>query len=126
MQPREEIEIESGDGHDGIIEILLPRNQNLGRPVVDYDKVFIVRGGDGLEEAWRRGKEREVLDVRIVSRVVSGKMMDVVRALPPPDGEATAKICDEHSNESIRDKILGDSQVAGVMSREHDLMLREN
>lgn len=52
-------------------------------------------------------------------------MVDVVAALPPSDGQATAEVGDEHADEGVVYEDARDGSVAGVMCREHDLVLEE-
>jgi hypothetical protein len=59
-------------------------------------------------------------------RLVGDEVVDVVAALPPSDGQATAKVGDEDTNEGIDDEVVGDGTMASVVSCEHDLMLHGN
>lgn len=65
----------------------------------------------------RRCQERETYGL------VSDKMMDVVAALPPANGQAAAKVGNEHANQGIDDKYMGNGSMASIVGREHDLML---
>lgn len=38
--------------------------------------------------------------------LVGEEMMDIVAALPPPNGQATAKVGDEHADERVDGKYL--------------------
>lgn len=51
-------------------------------------------------------------------------MMHVVTALPPSNREATAKVGDEHTDQGISDKVMGDASMARVVCCEHYLMLQ--
>jgi hypothetical protein len=49
--------------------------------------------------------------------------MHIVRALPPAYGEATAKVCDERSDQGVGHEITCDTAMTGIVSDEHDLLL---
>lgn len=55
--------------------------------------------------------------------MVCDEMMDVVAALPPPEGKATAEVGDEQTDERVHGKDVRDGEVAGIMCGEHELML---
>ena len=57
------------------------------------------------------------------NRLVGDEMMDVVAALPPPNGQAAAKVGNEHADECVYSEDLRDGSMASIVSREHDLML---
>lgn len=40
--------------------------------------------------------------------LIGYEMMDIVTALPPPDGQTTAKVGDEHADERVDGKCLSD------------------
>ena len=54
---------------------------------------------------------------------VCDEMVHVVRAFPPPDGEAAAKVGDEGADQSVGDEIAGYASVASIVGGEHDLLL---
>lgn len=56
-------------------------------------------------------------------RHVRDEMVDVVAALPPANGQAAAEVGDEHADERVDNKDLGNGSMAGIVGREHDLML---
>jgi len=55
--------------------------------------------------------------------MVCNKVMNIMTALPPPNGETTAEVGDEYANECIHDKIVCDGKMSSIVSGEHDLML---
>ena len=59
----------------------------------------------------------------ITYRLVGDEVVDVVAALPPSDGQATAKVGDEHAEQRVHDEVLGDGTMAGIVRGEHDLVL---
>lgn len=59
----------------------------------------------------------------VTNRLVGDEMMDVVAALPPPNGQAAAKVGNEHADECVYSEDLRDGSMASIVSREHDLML---
>ena len=65
MQPREEIEVEPGNGHDGVVGESLVPHQEVGRGVPDEGEV-VVRRVDGPEEGGAGGKEGHILDIRVM------------------------------------------------------------
>lgn len=65
MQPREEVQVEAGDAHDGIISETLVGNEKVGGGIPDKSKVVVSRT-KGLEERGASSKERNVLDIGIV------------------------------------------------------------
>lgn len=56
-------------------------------------------------------------------RLVGDEVVDVVAALPPPDGQAAAEVGDEHGDEGVDGEISRDGKVSSIVSRKHDLML---
>jgi hypothetical protein len=58
-------------------------------------------------------------------RVVGDEMVDVVAALPPADGQAAAKVGDEHGDQAVDLELAGDGTVRGVVGGEHDLVPEE-
>jgi hypothetical protein len=56
-----------------------------------------------------------VLDIRIVFGMIRYEMMDVVIILPPAQAEAADPVCDEGTENTIRDVVARDSGVTGVM-----------
>ena len=50
-------------------------------------------------------------------------MVHVVAALPPSNGQATAKVGNEDADEGVYLKNVSDGSVTGIVRREHDLML---
>ncbi len=49
VQPREEIEVEAGDAHDGVVGVMLVLNRIVGGFVPDEGEI-VVAGVDGFEE----------------------------------------------------------------------------
>ena len=65
VDPREEVQVEAGDAHDGVVGVLLVGNEDFGGAVPDKSKV-VVGGAKGLEKGRAGGEERNVLDIRVV------------------------------------------------------------
>lgn len=123
MHPAEEVQVESCQSHDWVVEILLVGNQEIACGI-PY-KLKVVEGGkDRLHVGRRCREERDVLDIRVVLRHVGNEMVHVVAGFPPADAEAAAKVCDESTNESIGNKVSCDSAVTSIMGCEHDLLLQ--
>lgn len=123
MQPAEEVQVESCQSHDRVVEVLLVGNQEIACGI-PY-KLEVVEGGqDGLHVGRRCGEQRDVLDIRVVLRHVGNEMVYVVAGFPPADTEAAAKVCDESTDERIGNEVSCDSAVTGVMCCEHDLLLQ--
>ena len=55
--------------------------------------------------------------------VIGDEMMDIVAALPPSNRQTTAEIGNEHANQRIRNEVMCDTQMAGIMSCKHNLVL---
>ena len=106
MAPGEEVEIEAGDGHDGVVDVCLVGDEDVAGGVPDEGEV-VVGADDGAEVGWRSCEEWDILNVGVVflhvlALVLGGllviltywhicdEMVDVVRGLPPTKGEATA------------------------------------
>lgn len=100
VQPREEVEIEARNTHDGVVGVFLELDGDLASAVPGEVKV-VVGGADGLEEHGGVGEEGDVLDIWIVNltyvisggvlsgglmgayRVVRNQVVDIMAALPP-------------------------------------------
>lgn len=65
-----------------------------------------------------------VVLMMLTHRLVRDKVVNIVAALPPSDGETTAKVGNKHSNQSVDHKVGGNGQMASVVGSKHDLMLR--
>jgi len=106
MAPGEEVEIEAGDGHDGVVDVCLVGDEDVAGGVPDEGEV-VVGADDGAEVGWRSCEEWDILDIGVVFLYVldlvtrechdiftywhiCDEMVDVVRGLPPTKGEATA------------------------------------
>lgn len=44
-------------------------------------------------------------------------------ALPPSDGQATAKVSDEEADQGVDPENMSDGAMPSIVSREHDLLL---
>ena len=58
--------------------------------------------------------------------MVCDEMMDIMAALPPANRETTAEIGDEESDESVDDKVVGDSTMTSIVCCKHYLLLGES
>ena len=56
-------------------------------------------------------------------RHVRDQMVDIVRALPPADGQSTAEVGDKCTYEGVDDKVPCDPSMTCIMCYEHDLLL---
>lgn len=65
VQPREEVEVEARNAHDGVVGVLLEPNGNLTGTVPGEVEV-VVGGAEGLEEHGGVGEEGDVLDIWVV------------------------------------------------------------
>lgn len=54
---------------------------------------------------------------------ICDEMVDIVAALPPANRQAAAEVGDEHADERVNNKDLGDGSMPGIMGCEHDLVL---
>ena len=124
VTPPEDVQIESSDGHDRVVGVLLKGYQQLARLVPDKHGIAI-RRAHASELRWAGGGQGYVLDIRIVLGRVGDEMMDVVTRLPPSDGQSTTEVSDEDADEGIGDKFPHDPTVSGVVGSEHDLLPKE-
>lgn len=122
VQPGEEVEVEAGDGHDGVVGVGLVADGEVGEGVPDVGEV-VVGGVEGLEEGGGGGEEGDVLDVGVVFGVVGYEVVDVVAGLPPADAQAAAEVGDEHADQGVGDEVVGYASMAGIVGGEHDLVL---
>ena len=65
MHPGEKVEVESGKDHDGIVGILLVRDNQVGGSI-PYEGEVVVTGTDRLEKLGTSGEQRAILDVGVV------------------------------------------------------------
>ena len=122
VAPGEHVQVEARDGHDGVVGVRLVGDDDGGEGVEEVGEV-VVRGVHVAQQGGAGGEEGDVLDVRVVFRVVRDEVVHVVAALPPADGETAAEVGDEGADEGVGDEVVGDAAVAGVVGREHDLVL---
>ena len=64
MEPRQKVEVEAGESHDGVVGVGLVGDHDVGHSVPDEGEIVVV-GDDALEEIGRRGKDGHVLNVRV-------------------------------------------------------------
>jgi hypothetical protein len=110
MSQGKHVEIEASERHDRVVQPFLEADHKVSGTVPDKLEAVVVCALDGFEVGRRGGKERDVLEVgvvflvklageslgnRVTYRHVGHEMMHVMRALPPPDRQATAEVGDE-------------------------------
>ena len=66
MQPGQQVEVEAGDAHDGVVGVFLVGDEEVGGGVPGEDEAIVVGGDDGAEEFGRGGEEWDVLDVGVM------------------------------------------------------------
>lgn len=66
VQPGEEVEVEAGDAHDGVVSVFLVGDEEVGGLVPGEDEAVVVAGDNGCEEFGGGGEEGDVLDVGVV------------------------------------------------------------
>lgn len=71
------VEVEASKHHDGVVEIVLVRNKKLGRPIKDH-LLLVVGRIESLKDTGRDSKKGQVLDIRVVDRVIGHDVMDIV------------------------------------------------
>lgn len=123
MAPGEDIEVEAGEGHDGVVGVFLVREEDFARAVPGELKVLVESRDDALDVGRRGGEDGRVLDVWVVLGHVGDEVVDVVRRLPPADGQAAAEVGDEGADQSVDYEVTRYTAVAGVVRGEHDLLL---
>lgn len=122
MKPGQHVQVESGKSHDGVVGVLLVRNNQVGCLVPGEGE--FVESAEGVSEVrWCCAEQRNVLKVGVVLRHVRYEMVHVVRALPPANRKSAAEIGDESANDCVNDKVARDSAMSSVMRGEHDLLL---
>lgn len=104
--PGEEVEVEAGDGHDGIVRVALVLHCPVGGGIPDEAEAIVIRRSNTSEEGWRGDEEWYVLDVRVVYGIVGHEVMHIVTALPPSYGETRAEIANEDSNERVNHEVV--------------------
>jgi len=55
--------------------------------------------------------------------MVGDKVVDVVAALPPANGQTTTEVGNEDAYQGIVHKVLSDASMASIMGSEHYLVL---
>lgn len=85
MSPRKKVEVETSDAHDGIISVLLVRDDNFGS-LVPHKGELVVGGTERLEEGRTGREERDILDIGVVFRLVCDEMVNIMATLPPAHG----------------------------------------
>jgi len=65
VQPGEEVEVEAGDAHDGVVGVVLVLHGPVGGAVPVVGEV-VVAGVEGVEEGGGGGEYGDVLDVGVV------------------------------------------------------------
>ena len=70
----------------------------------------------------RDGKERHVLNIRIVFGRVRDDVVNVVVALPPSETQTSEIIGDEHANDTVDVEVVSDTHMTGIMGTEDQLV----
>lgn len=65
MEPGEEVQVEAGDAHDGIVGEALIGDEEVGGGIPDKGEVVVGRT-KGLEERGASSKKRDVLNIGVV------------------------------------------------------------
>jgi len=66
MNPGEEVQVEPRNRHDGVVVVLLNRNQDICSFIPEEDEASVVGGFDGAEEGWGCGEQRSILDIGVM------------------------------------------------------------
>ena len=119
--PTEEVEVEASEGENGVIEIGLVLDDELGHVVVRQDAVVVGRV-QTAEEAMGDGEEGHEFDVGVMFGGVGDDVVDVVAPLPPAQTEAAEKVGDDDADDGVDGEIMGDAHMAGIMGGEDQLM----
>ena len=98
-------------------------DDNVGSLVPDKGE-FVKGAEDGLEVSRGCDEERDILKIGIVFGHVGDEVVDVVRALPPTNGQPAAEISHECSNQSVSHKVARNSTVSSIVCGKHDLLLQ--
>ena len=123
VAPGEDIEVEAGEGHDGVVGVFLVREEDFARAVPGELKVLVESRDDALDVGRGGGENGRVLNVRVVLGHVGDEVVHVVRRLPPADGQAAAEVGDEGADQSVDYKVARYTAMAGVVRGEHNLLL---
>lgn len=114
MQPGEHVEVEARERHYRVVGVLLVGDHEVTGRVPDETPV--VEGAEnGFHVGRSGGKERNVLDVRVVFGHVGDEVVNVVRRFPPADAKAAAEVGNEGANERVGDEVGGDAHMGRIV-----------
>ena len=85
---------------------------------VKLHNAVVVGGTQGGEETRGDGEERYVLDIRVVFGRVGHDVVNIVVALPPPDGQATEEVGNQDSDTCVNVEVVGYPHMASIVSGE--------
>lgn len=119
--PRQPVEVQAGEHHDDVVEVVLKGDEELGKNIVLHDTV-VVGGPQVSEETVRDGEKGQVFDIRIVLRAVGDDMVNVVVALPPAQTQATDEVGNDDTDNTVDVEMVRNTHVPSVVGREDQLM----
>ena len=119
--PRETIEVQAGEHHDDVVEVVLEGDEEFGSHVVLHDTV-VVGGPQVGEETVRDGEEGQMFDIRIVLGAVGDDVVHVMVALPPAQTQTTDEVGNDYTNDSVDVEMVRDTHVTRVVSSKDQLM----
>ena len=119
---------------------MLVAHAEFGKSVI-WQNALVVGREYVSEELVGDGEERELLDIRVMFRVISDDVVNliqllarghrresresrayIVASLPPAHRETSKEVRNDDAHTGIKLEVVGDSHVAGIVCREYELM----
>lgn len=111
------VEVEAAEGQDGVVEICLVADGELGEEVVFHYSVVVGRSKRG-EETVGDGEEGHVLDVWVVFGGIGHYVMNVVVTFPPSQTQSTEEVGYDDPDDRVDGEIVRDAHVACIVGGE--------
>jgi hypothetical protein len=119
--PAKAVEIEAAKEKDRVIQVLLILQSKL-RYDVEFHYAIIICATEVCEKAVRYGKDRHVLNVRIMFRRIGHNVMDIMIALPPSQAKTPKIVCNNNPNYRIDVEVVRYTHMSRIMGSEHKLV----
>lgn len=116
------VEVEAGKGHDEVEVQVLPLDEE-GHAL--WQEAAVVGGEARVLEARIEAEDGRVLDVRVVVERVGGRVVHIVRGLPPGHVDASPEVSDYEAEPGVKRDGHGDGAVTYVVTDERHVLEEE-
>ena len=124
MQDTLDVQVEPGNAHDDVVEVVLVRYEEASGSVVD-EPLAVVRREELAEDAFVDCEKGKVLNVGVVLDRVANNVVHVVGLFPPSERDAAEGVSERDAPKEILAANVRNGVVADVVSQERELLPKE-